>query len=515
MYGEQDCNGMNRGLRIPRCYFKEANVQVYDHLQLHVFVDASEVAFSAAAYFRVINTESKVECSIVAAKTKVAPLKPLSIPRMELQAAVLGSRLVSFVQENHSVRFLWSDSATVLAWLCVDHRRYTQYVACRLNPADAAIKWGKNPCPEATDEWFKGPEFLRLPEENWPKQPKPSKILEEELRPCFLIQRSTIPEVVIDFSRFSKWRRQLGAVAYVHRFVDNCRRKCRGETPELLHLSQAELKKAKNTLVWIAQCLYQLAPTVDECGVLRVGGRIGAAPHTSFDARFPVILPRKHPVTTLVVDDFHRTFRHGNSETVVNEIRQFYSIFLLRRVVKQVATVCQWCKVKKATPKVPRIAPLPLARLSSFTRPFTYTGIDFFEPLLVKVGRSSVKRWICLFTYLTTRAVHVEVAYSLSTPSCIKCIRRFICRRGAPGQIYSDNDTNFRDAERLLRKELENVFIPPAAPHMGGAWERMVRSIKPAMEAAHNNDRKLDDEGLVTLAVEAEGIVNSRPPTYP
>ncbi|XP_058816851.1 uncharacterized protein LOC131680146 [Topomyia yanbarensis] len=537
-----------RGLRIPRCYFKEANVQVYDHLQLHVFVDAT--------YFRVINTEGKAECSIVAAKTKVAPLKPLSIPRMELQAAVLGSRLVSFVQENHSVkvkqRFLWSDSATVLAWLRADHRRYTQYVACRvgeiltttdlsewhwvpskLNPADAATKWGKNPCPEATDEWFKGPEFLRLAEENWPKQPKPSKVPEEELRPCFLIQGSTIPEVVIDFSRFSRCR-------------------CRGETPELLHLTQEELKKAKNTLVWIAQwqeypdemvavsrgqaelpkssSLYQLTPTVDECGVLRVGGRIGAAPHTSFDARFPVILPRKHPVTTLIVDDFHRTFRHGNSETVVNEIRQFYSIFQLRRVVKQAATVCQWCKVKKATPKVPRMAPLPLARLSSFTRPFTYTGIDFFRPLLVKVGRSSVKRWICLFTCLTTRAVHVEVAHSLSTPSCIKCIRRFICRRGAPVEIYSDNGTNFQGAERLLRKELENVhgelaatftnastkwvFIPPAAPHMGGAWERMVRSIKSAMEAAYNNDRKLDDEGLVTLAVEAEGIVNSRPLTY-
>ncbi|XP_058827544.1 uncharacterized protein LOC131687474 [Topomyia yanbarensis] len=254
-----------RGLRIQRCYFKEANVQLYDHLQLHVFVDASKVAFSAVAYFRVINTEGKAECSIVAAKTKVAPLKPHSIPRMELQAAVLGSGLMSFVEENHSVkvkqRFLWSDSATVFAWLRADHRRYTQYVAYRgrevltttvlpewhwvpskLNPADAATKWGKNPCPEETDKWFKGPEFLRLAKENWPKQPKPSKVPEEEMRPCFLIQGSTIPEVVIDFSRFSKWLRLLGAVAYVHRFVDNCRRRCRRETPELLHLSQEELK---------------------------------------------------------------------------------------------------------------------------------------------------------------------------------------------------------------------------------------------------------------------------------
>ncbi|XP_062708649.1 uncharacterized protein LOC134288292 [Aedes albopictus] len=543
-------------LRIPRCYFEGATVRKYEQLQLHVFVDASEAAFSAVAYFRVVNDQGEPECSIVAAKTKVAPLKPLSIPRLELQAAVLGSRLLSSVQENHSVkvrqRFLWSDSATVLAWLRADHRRYKQYVACRigellsatdiaewrwvpskLNPADAATKWGKNACPDVSDEWFKGPQFLRLSEENWPKQIHHSIQPEEELRPCFVIQESIAQQTILDFTRFSKWRRLLGAMAYVHRFVDNCRRKWRGEQLQLLFLSQDELKKAKNSLMRIVQCqefpdemalfskgpnelprtsrLYQLTPTVDEWGVLRVDGRIGAAPHAAFDARFSVILPRTHPVTKLVVDEFHRTFRHGNAETVVNEIRQFYYIFQLRTVVKQVAADCQLCKVLKTTPKIPRMAPLPVARLSWFTRPFTYTGIDFFGPFLVKVLRSSAKRWICLFTCLTTRAVHVEVAHSLSTPSCVKCVRRFVCRRGAPAEIYTDNGTNFLGAERLLREQLKLLhgdlaatftntetkwhFIPPGAPHMGGAWERMVRSIKSAMESAYNSDRKLDDEG--------------------
>ncbi|KXJ80917.1 hypothetical protein RP20_CCG022809 [Aedes albopictus] len=184
----------------------------------------------------------------------------------------------------------------------------------------------------------------------------------------------------------------------------------------------------------------------------------------------------------------------------------------------------------KAVPRVPRMAPLPVARMASYTRPFTYTGIDFFGPLPVKVGRSTAKRWICLFTCLTIRAVHVEVAHSLSTSSCVKCIRRFVSRRGAPAEIYTDNGTNFQGAEHQLRDQLEEirddlaetftntetkwVFIPPSAPHMGGAWERMVRSIKIAMETAYNCDRKLDDEGLETLAVEAEGIVNSRPLTY-
>ncbi|XP_065081379.1 uncharacterized protein LOC135703953 [Ochlerotatus camptorhynchus] len=172
---------------------------------------------------------------------------------------------------------------------------------------------------------------------------------------------------------------------------------------------------------------------------------------------------------------------------------------------------------------------LPSARLSPSVRPFTYIGVDYFGPILVKVGRSSVKRWICLITCLTIRAVHVEVAFDLSTKSCIACLRRFVCRRGAPLEIYSDNGRNFSGADRVLRDQIQRIeqdaattftnaetkwlFIPPSAPHMGGSWERMVRSIKNTMTNLPQ-DPKLDDDGLQTLVVEAEAIVNSRPLTY-
>ncbi|XP_055622837.1 uncharacterized protein LOC129766344 [Toxorhynchites rutilus septentrionalis] len=230
------------------------------------------------------------------------------------------------------------------------------------------------------------------------------------------------------------------------------------------------------------------------------------------------MLPEK-PVTKMIADDFHRIFRQGNSETMVYNIRQSYHIAQLGIVVQQVVAKYR-CKLIKAMPKEPQMAPHPVARLSSFTRPFTYVGIDLFDPLLVKVGRSTAKSWICLFTYFTNRAVHVEVAYNLSKSSCVKCIRRFVCRRGAPAEIHTDNGTNFQGAENLLRKQINAIhnelastftntdtkwmFIPPEAPHMGGAWERKARSIKSAMQVAYNNDRKLDDEGLETLIVEAE-----------
>lgn len=135
----------------------------------------------------------------------------------------------------------------------------------------------------------------------------------------------------------------------------------------------------------------------------------------AFDATFQVILPRKHPMTKLVVE-------HGNSGTVVNEIRKFYHISCLRTVV-----TCQWCKVMKAIPKVPWMTPLPVARLSSLTREFTYIGIGFSRPLLVKVEMTNAKRWICQFTCLTTRFVHFKVAHSLSPPSAL--LRRSGCHR--------------------------------------------------------------------------------------
>ncbi|XP_055621687.1 uncharacterized protein LOC129765406 isoform X2 [Toxorhynchites rutilus septentrionalis] len=340
-------------------------------------------------------------------------------------------------------------------------------------------------------------------------------------------------EPVIDCHRFSKWERLLRSTAYVWRFIANRKR----EQKKCGILSSEELQKAEITLLRMAQ--WQVFPDEialledghqNEAGVLRMDGRIGAAIHAPEEMKFPVILPRNHRITLLLVNEFHRRFRHANAETVVNELRQRFYIPQIRSVVRKETKNCQWCKIRNATPRMPRMAPLPSARLASCVRPFTYTGLDFFGPLMVKVGRSSVKRWIALFTCLTVRAVHVEVAHSLSTDSCVKCVRRFLCRRGFPAEIYSDNGTNFQGAERILKEQLRAVheglaatftstttkwiFIPPAAPHMGGAWERMVRSVKTAMITAYNNDRKLDEESLQTFVIEAESIVNSRPLTY-
>uniref|UniRef100_A0A182XPY2 Integrase catalytic domain-containing protein n=1 Tax=Anopheles quadriannulatus TaxID=34691 RepID=A0A182XPY2_ANOQN len=204
-------------------------------------------------------------------------------------------------------------------------------------------------------------------------------------------------------------------------------------------------------------------------GVLRVNSRICKAKQIDLNARYPIILPKSHAVTELIINDYHRRFGHANSETVVNEIRQRYYIQHLRSCVSRTMKNCQRCKIRKCQPSIPRMAPLPEARLTAHIRPFSAVGIDYLGPIEVVNARRREKRYVAVFTCLVTRALHLEVAHSLSTVACIMAIRRFVSRRGPPTEIFSDNGTNFVGANAHTTWR----FNPPSAPHMGGVWERM------------------------------------------
>ncbi|XP_053686303.1 uncharacterized protein LOC128735844 [Sabethes cyaneus] len=518
-------------VQVPRCFFGGVDGKQLTNMQIHMFVDGSENASACVAYLRIEDGDF-VRCALVAAKTKVVPLKPLSIPRMELQAAMIGSRLLDSVCSAMTLpirqRYLWSDSSTVLSWLRSDSRRYHQYVSCRvgeiltltnvdewryvpskLNVADDATKWGNGPSFDPTSRWFAGPSFLFLPESQWPVQ-KQNVYTDEELRPAHLyVHGSVVSQPLLQLNRFSKWERLLRTVAFLLRSVKRFRKEVVSGP-----LTSEELFQAENRLWKIVQAevyyeelrilkhnkgngaenslqlaksnsMYKLSPFLDEYGVIKMNSRVVAAASKHLRVAHPIILPKNHYLTLLLVDSYHRRFLHGNNETVCNEMRQKYQISSLRRVIKQVSQNCQYCHVYKAVPKYPMMAPLPTERLTPFIKPFTHTGIDYFGPILVKQGRSLVKRWIVLFTCLTIRAVHLEVAYSLSAHSCILAIRRFVARRGAPQSFMSDNGTNFAGASNILEAQLKKIgeecavtftnaqtswhFNPPSAPHMGGS----------------------------------------------
>lgn len=237
-----------------------------------------------------------------------------------------------------------------------------------------------------------------------------------------------------------------------------------------------------------------------------------------------------HPYTTLLMNEYHVKGSHIGLELACNEIQQRYWIPGLRNALKKVWRNCNHCNLEKAKEVIPIMAPLPEVRVSIGMRAFTYTGVDYFGPIEVKILRSTVKRYGVLFTCLKTNSVDLEVAHSMSTDSMIMVLERFVCRRGEPVEMWSDNGTNFKGADVELKKSLRELdqevienkmirkgvqwnFIPPSTPHMGGAWERLVRSVKSALGSTLKHD-KLSDEVLPTVMAEAEVTVNSRPLTH-
>ncbi|XP_065093220.1 uncharacterized protein LOC135713930 [Ochlerotatus camptorhynchus] len=349
----------------------------------------------------------------------------------------------------------------------------------------------------------------------------------------------------------------LNSVALVFRYVSNLRIRVKQQPINLGPLSTVELSKAEEYLFRIAQdegfpddvstleqtrstgsvkslsktsLLYQLEPRLDEKGVLRMRTRIGSCQFATDDAKQSIILPGDHHITALIIKHYHYRYHHRNHETVINELRQRFHIPRIRVGFAKARKNCQRCKNETVIPRPPIMADLPPARLAAFTRPFTYVGVDYFGPMEVVLGRRVEKRWGMLITCLTVRAIHIELVCALSTDSCIMGLRNFILRRGTPRKIYSDRDTNFIGASRELKEamtaideekimkefvspETEWVFNPPAAPHMGGCWERLIRTVKTNLMALRVT-RKPTDEVLRNLLTEVEGIVNSRPLTH-
>lgn len=268
---------------------------------------------------------------------------------------------------------------------------------------------------------------------------------------------------------------------------------------------------------------------LDERGVLRVRGRLEKNEQIPFDKRYPIILSGKHDISKKLILHVHSKFGHANRETVFNELRQKFWIPKARAAIRQATKECVWCKVNRCVPSVPMMAPLPIQRTTPHLRPFNAVGVDYLGPVEVTIGRRKEKRWIVVFTCMAVRAVHLDLVHSLSTQSCMMAIRRFVCKYGAPETIFSDNATCFHGANKAMIETIQKIniecaekvtsaatawhFNPPGTPHMGGVWERMVRSVKEALRAL-DDGRKLTDEILSTSLAEAEDMINTRPLTY-
>ena len=253
--------------------------------------------------------------------------------------------------------------------------------------------------------------------------------------------------------------------------------------------------------------------------------------HTSLPSRAkrPAILPACHPAVESLVRHVHERTAHSGRGYVLAELRRKHWIVGATPLVKKIIRHCVACRRRDAQPCQQREADLPVDRVTPHEPAFTSVGVDYFGPFAVKRGRGREKRYGCMFTCLTTRAVHIETTDTLDTDSFLNCLYRFMARRGEPRLVRSDNGSNFVGAERELRKEMESwnkeriqetmsqrgirwLFNPPAASHMGGVWERQIRSVRRVLSTIMT-EQVHTSEMLTTLLVIAEGIINNRPLT--
>jgi len=450
----------------------------------------------------------------------------------------------------------------------VNHERTTvsqwRHVNSASNPADDASRGLKVDNLLTNTRWFHGPDFLQHDESLWPENPlitqelteNDPEVRQENIVYATSVSDSTNQDNVFDrlFSHYSDWMCLKITVAWLLRTRTWLRDRTRGENPSIsrqpvsvLELAEAEVQilkivqqrsfskefetinelscaevnsqsRGRASTVTNSSRLRRLEPIKLEDGLLRVGGRLQC---------HQIILPNDHTVVSLIVRHFHVISCHSGREHVLSLLRQHYWVIRGRLVVRRVLSDCMFCKRLFAKTLTQRMADLPCDRVTPGEPPFTYTGVDLFGPFLIKRGRCEVKRYGCLFTCLVIRAIHIEVLHSLETDSFLLALQRFISRRGQVKLIQSDNGTNFvgtagelcqvtinqSNIEKYLRhRGIQWCFNTPSASHMGGVWERMIRSVRKILTVLLR-EQALDDERLVTFMCIAESTVNSRPIT--
>ncbi|KAK7104060.1 uncharacterized protein [Littorina saxatilis] len=552
---------------IPRCYYP-ANFGSITNVQLHHFSDASTTGYGMCTYLRLVNAEGQTHCSLVAAKARVAPKKIVSIPRLELAAAVVAAEVGHAIKQELSYtiseEFFWTDSRVVLGYINNEARRFHVFVANRVqkirnlsdpsqwhyvpsedNPADHASR-GLRAAELMHSKWFSGPKFLWETKLSLPSATSSAlKPEDPEVRTALTTQTTSCAVDLDDrLSRFSSWN---VAARVMTRILRLNKSRDKSSTAEL---SVEEIHNAKLSIIRGVQSqflaaeisclskkgslpqtnkLHRTEPFLQD-GILRVGGRLKKGSF-SMGEKHPIILPKNSHVTRLVILHCHEKIKHQGRGMTLNEIRS--QGFWVPGGSKQVAKVlskCVVCRKLRSDAQGQQMADLPKERVEP-SPPFTYVGMDCFGPMLVKNGRKEVKRYGLLFTCFCSRAVHLEMLDDMTTDSLINGIRCFIAIRGAAQKIFCDQGTNFVGADNELRSALKEmdedelkqrlrdhqiqfVFNTPYASHAGGVWERQVQTVKSVLRATTALcPGRLDDSSLRTMLYESMAIVNCRPIT--
>ena len=573
-------------ISITRCYKPEG----FGHItrtELHHFSDASTRGYGQCSYLRMMDEDGQIHCTFVMGKSRVTPLKQVTIPCLELTAAVCSTRISQQIHRESEYEidqdYFWTDSKVVLGYINNTSKRFHVFVSNRVQEIRDSTECGQwrhveskeNPADEASrgtkaeefkdSRWILGPAFLWSKEDEWPDSDENACIFspgedDPEVKKSAVLVTATTSASPHYFTlderieRFSNWYRAKRAVATCFKYIAKLKARLNGESvgkelnvqdldiAEKLIIRAAQKRAFKDEITVLISksekkkphgIIPRLDAFIDDDGILRAGGRLKHAT-ISAHVKHPVILPKGAHISKLIIRHFHERVSHQGKGITLNEIRSngFWVIGGTSAVHNAIGT-CIICRKLRGTVVEQKMSDLPEDRLKCCP-PFTYCAVDYFGPFMIKEGRKTLKRYGVLFTCMSSRAIHLETATSLETDAFLNALRRFLSRRGPVQQIRSDQGTNFVGAHRELKEaliEMDTNTIKnelnklqcdwitfkmnvPAASHMGGVWERQIRTVRSVLSSLLlSNGTQLDDDSLRTLMCEAESIVNCRPLT--
>jgi len=496
-------------LEIPR----KIVVEEARSIELHGFSDASQQAYGACIYLRSSSNADEFKVHLIASKSRVSPVKSLSIPRLELCGALLLAQLSDKLKKCLNLQInathYWTDSSIVIHWLRGSSRNWITFVANRVSQIQSLssienwhhISGKENPAEFLSrgvmpkmllelDNWWHGPKWLQNIESEWPASTVdvlsdvPDRVSPGKTSYIITIE----PEFDI-FERYSSYEKLIRVVAFCLRFINSIKHKIKRINPDLKHnliksispCSNDELENAKLVLVKILQGRFfkkeiddiskygivnkkspilKLNPFLDENGILRVGGRLKHA-KLQYDAKHPILIPGRHSFTQLIVNHEHKRLLHAGAQMTLSSIRQNFWPCAGRSIVRDIINKCVICFRNAPKPSNTLMGNLPESRVSIFGRPFEKCGVDYAGPMYYKEGQRKnsrlIKCFIAIFVCFATKALHIELVGDLTTEAFLNALKRFISRRGLPSDIYSDNGLNFVGAEHQL-SELYEIF---------------------------------------------------------
>ncbi|XP_055922514.1 uncharacterized protein LOC129953385 [Eupeodes corollae] len=488
-----------QNLPIPRYVFLENNIR----FQIHGFADASMKGYGCCIYLRSIDNSGSVGVKLLVAKSRVAPAKKRTLPRLELCAAHLLSKLWVTIQrvivKHYNETYFWTDSSIVLHWISTHSSKLNTFVGNRVaeiqdttkevvwkhvptsdNPADIVSR-GCTAEELKSSIWFRGPDFLIEDEERWPcslgASPPPEDLLLEHRKTVLVCQKDKNYYLNL-IEKVSSYTKVLRIFAYVKRYLNL--RLLRIPFPGR-YLTAGELDYSLLTIVNVIQMEYfakeiqavksnsklqgstkWLCPFIEDRNgllLLRVGGRLKHADIPE-ENKHPMLLPKDCNFSKELIRHLHYSNYNAGPKALVALTRQRFWIINVRQLARSVIRRCTHCARYRPKLYDQVMGDLPAERLTS-SRPFLCCGVDFCGPIYTyyKIrGKVPYKTYVAVFVCFASKAVHLEAVSDLSADAFIGALKRMIGRRGIPKDIHCDNATNFVGAQSKLSELRDMLF---------------------------------------------------------